>query len=78
MNRKQPAAARQASATRRSARGWLLAHNSVRPAVDTRHGVNGFRRFWVLARAGEGVEAVQVRLAAGPRAALPGLAEKAE
>ena len=29
-------------------RGWLLAHNSVRPAaVNTRHGENGFRQFWV-------------------------------
>ena len=27
--------------------GWLLAHNSVRATVDTRGGVNGFRRFWV-------------------------------
>jgi hypothetical protein len=27
--------------------GWLLAHNSVRPTVDQRSGVGGFRRFWV-------------------------------
>ena len=27
--------------------GWLLAHNSIRPTIDTRGGVNGFRRFWV-------------------------------
>ena len=27
--------------------GWLLAHNSIRATVDTRGGVNGFRRFWV-------------------------------
>ena len=27
---------------------WLLAHNIVRPEdVDTRHGWNGFRRFWI-------------------------------
>ena len=32
----------------RGPKGWLLAHNSVRPAaVDTRHGTGGFRRFWV-------------------------------
>ena len=27
--------------------GWLLTHNHVRPTVDQRSGVNGFRRFWV-------------------------------
>ena len=27
--------------------GWLLAHNTIRPTVDQRRGVNGFRRFWV-------------------------------
>jgi hypothetical protein len=27
--------------------GWLLAHNSVRPTVDQRHGWQGFRRFWI-------------------------------
>ena len=29
-------------------KGWVLVHNFARaPAVDTPHGVNGFRRFWV-------------------------------
>jgi hypothetical protein len=34
-------------ANKRPAEGWLLAHNHVRAAVDTRHGQNGFRWFWV-------------------------------
>ena len=47
--------------------GWLLAHNSVRATVDTRGGVNGFRRFWVPP---DPKWKLCVRLAAGPRAAL--------
>ena len=27
--------------------GWVLAHNCVRRTVKTKHGENGFRRFWV-------------------------------
>ena len=54
---------------------WLLAHNIVRPEdVDTRHGWNGFRRFWVPPDKKKEIEktacALRVRLAAGPRAAL--------
>jgi hypothetical protein len=45
MTRKQPSPAPGISYTTRA--GWLLAHNSVRPTVDTRGGVAGFRRFWV-------------------------------
>ena len=45
MTRKQPSPAPGISYTTRA--GWLLAHNSVRPTVDTRGGVKGFRRFWV-------------------------------
>jgi len=45
MTRKQPSAAPGISyATKK---GWLLAHNSIRPTVDQRHGVRGFRRFWI-------------------------------
>ena len=50
--------------------GWLLAHNIVRPDVDQRHGWKGFRRFWVPPEKKERLAALQVRLAAGPRAAL--------
>ncbi len=28
--------------------GWVLAHNHVLRAVNTRHGERGFRRFWVV------------------------------
>jgi hypothetical protein len=47
MNRKQPSAAPGISYARRRPSGWLLAHNSVRPTVHQRHGVGGFRWFWV-------------------------------
>ena len=47
MTRKQPLAAPGVSYAATRPSGWLLAHNSIRPAVDTRGGVNGFRRFWL-------------------------------
>ena len=47
MTRKQPLAAPGVSYAATRPSGWLLAHNSIRPTVDTRGGVNGFRRFWV-------------------------------
>jgi hypothetical protein len=27
--------------------GWLLAHNRVVHEPETKHGVDGFRRFWI-------------------------------
>ena len=39
MNRKQPLAAPGISYATKRPRGWLLAHNSIRPTVDQRHGV---------------------------------------
>ncbi len=44
---KRPKAAERDDISYTEKEGWLLAHNSVRPTVDTRGGVNGFRRFWV-------------------------------
>ena len=44
---KRPKAAERDDISYTKKEGWLLAHNSVRPTVDTRGGVNGFRRFWV-------------------------------
>jgi len=44
---KRPKAAERDDISYTKKEGWLLAHNSVRPTVDTRGGVNGFRRFWI-------------------------------
>jgi hypothetical protein len=44
---KRPRAAERDDVSYTPKVGWLLAHNHVRPAVDARGGVNGFRRFWV-------------------------------
>ena len=61
---KRPKAAERDDISYTKKEGWLLAHNSVRPTVDTSGGVNGFRRFWMPP------DPVPVRLAAGPLAAL--------
>jgi hypothetical protein len=46
MKKRETATERGISYSRKE--GWLLAHNIVRPeAADTRHGWQGFRRFWV-------------------------------
>ena len=44
---KRPRAAERDDISYTTKVGWLLAHNSVRPTVDARGGVNGFRRFWL-------------------------------
>jgi hypothetical protein len=37
---------------RRRPKGWLLAHNHIRHAKNTRNGANGFRYFWIASREG--------------------------
>ena len=44
---KRPKAAERDDISYTKKEGWLLAHNSVRPTVDQRHGWQGFHRFWI-------------------------------